>query len=187
MWFAGLFVSTARLGRGLLLSWRIRRNAFPFPEEILHPFAQRLSSLLGRPTPRIFVSDQISVPAAIGCFPSIVLVPPALLARLDDKQLLAVLVHECAHAIRRDPLAALYQRLLAAFLWFHPLAHLANVLLDRAREDVCDNYALHIFRGGLFADAACCRRMGSFRGQEFSSSFLFGLETPTTQPRSPTT
>src|SRR5262249_46133437 len=53
-----------------------------------------------------------------------------------------VLVHECAHAIRRDPLIALYQRLLSAFLWFHPLVHLANALLNRAREDVCDNWVL---------------------------------------------
>jgi beta-lactamase regulating signal transducer with metallopeptidase domain len=144
IWFAGLLVSLTRLGRGILFSWRIRRHAFAFPEETLRPFAQRLSSLLGRLAPPILASDQISVPAVIGCSRSIVLLPPALLARLDDKQLLAVLVHECAHAIRRDPLAALYQGLLAAFLWFHPLARLANSLLDRAREDVCDNYALRV-------------------------------------------
>jgi beta-lactamase regulating signal transducer with metallopeptidase domain len=141
VWFVGLLASMARMGRGLLLLWRIRRNAFPFPEEILS-FEERLSSLLGRPPPPIYASDQISVPAVTGCFRPIVLLPPALLAKLNDNELLAVLVHECAHAIRRDPLVAHYQRLLAAILWFHPLVQLANALLDRAREDVCDNYAL---------------------------------------------
>jgi beta-lactamase regulating signal transducer with metallopeptidase domain len=142
IWLAGMLVAMARFGLGLLLSWRIRRNAFPLPEEILQPFAESLSSSLGRPTPPILVSDQISVPAAIGCFRSIVLVPPALLPKLNDEQLLSVLLHECAHAIRRDPLVTHYQRLLSAFLWFHPLVYLANRLLDRAREGVCDNYAL---------------------------------------------
>jgi beta-lactamase regulating signal transducer with metallopeptidase domain len=142
VWFAGMLVSLARIGLGLVLLSRIRRNAFPLPEEILHPFAERLTCLLGRRPPPILVSDQISVPAASGCFRTIVLLPPALLARLNDKQLLLVLVHECAHAIRCDPFVAHYQRLLSAFLWFHPLGHLANTLLDRAREAVCDNYAL---------------------------------------------
>jgi beta-lactamase regulating signal transducer with metallopeptidase domain len=141
VWFVGMLLSMARMGRGLLLSWRIRRNAFPFPEEILS-FEERLSSLLGRPPPPIYASDQVSVPAVTGCFRPIVLLPPALLAKLNDNELLAVLVHECAHAIRRDPLVAHCQRLLAALLWFHPLVHVANALLDRAREDVCDNYAL---------------------------------------------
>lgn len=53
-----------------------------------------------------------------------------------------MLVHEYAHALRRDALVALYQRTLAAVLWFHPLVHYASQLLDRVREEICDNYVL---------------------------------------------
>jgi hypothetical protein len=61
---------------------------------------------------------------------------------LDEEQLLQVLVHECAHALRRDPLTGLYQRVLGAVIWFHPLVHLANRRLDRVREELCDNHVL---------------------------------------------
>jgi hypothetical protein len=53
-----------------------------------------------------------------------------------------VLIHECAHAHRRDALVALYQRSLLALFWFHPLVYLASRLLDRERETICDNYVL---------------------------------------------
>jgi len=68
--------------------------------------------------------------------------PPSLLDKLDDHQLLQVLIHECAHARRRDALVAIYQRTLLAIFWFNPLVYLASRLLDRVREEICDNYVL---------------------------------------------
>ena len=38
------------------------------------------------------------------------------------------------------PSSACSSGCLAAAFWFHPLIHLANRLLDRAREEICDNY-----------------------------------------------
>ncbi len=81
---------------------------------------------------------------AVGYFRTIVLVPSSLMDKIDDQQLLQVLIHECAHALRHDALVALYQRLLLAILWFHPLAYFASQRLDRVREELCDNYVLRI-------------------------------------------
>lgn len=72
----------------------------------------------------------------------VIVLPSSLLDKLDDHQLLQVLIHECAHARRRDALVALYQRSLVAIFWFHPLVYLASRLLDREREEICDNYVL---------------------------------------------
>jgi beta-lactamase regulating signal transducer with metallopeptidase domain len=142
VWLVGMVVALARLGRGLHLAHRIRRAALPVDRKLLEPLAHRLSMHLGCSPPPILVSDRIDVPMAVGCLQSVVLLPSALAATLDDRKLLHVLLHECAHAVRRDPLVGLGQRLLAAGLWFHPLVHVANRWLDRAREELCDNAVL---------------------------------------------
>ena len=53
-----------------------------------------------------------------------------------------MLLHEFAHALRRDPLVGLLQRLAAAVFWPYPPVHLVNRRLAAAREEVCDNYVL---------------------------------------------
>jgi len=78
----------------------------------------------------------------VGYVQPLIVLPSALVDKLDHQQLLQVLIHECAHARRRDALIALYQRSLLALFWFHPLVYLASRLLDRVREEICDNYVL---------------------------------------------
>ena len=70
------------------------------------------------------------------------MLPSSLVDKMDHQQLLQVLIHECAHVRRRDALVAFYQRSLLALFWFHPLVYLASRLLDRVREEICDNYVL---------------------------------------------
>ena len=53
-----------------------------------------------------------------------------------------MLVHEFAHALRRDPLVGFVQRLAAIVYWPYPPVHFLNRRLAWAREEVCDNYVL---------------------------------------------
>ena len=142
LWAAGTSVSLARLTRGLQLMSRVRRTGRPLPELRIAPLRNRLASALGGNVPEIRTSGQVGVPVALGCLRPIVLLPASLPARLNDHQLFQILVHECAHTLRHDTLVGLYQWLLAAMLWFHPLIYVANRMLDRAREELCDNYVL---------------------------------------------
>jgi len=88
------------------------------------------------------MSDEVAGPVCVGLLRPIVLMPPRLLDQLSPAQVPQVLAHECAHARRGDHLVALLQRLLAAAWWPHPLVHLLNRSLDRAREERCDNHVV---------------------------------------------
>jgi len=142
LWAAGSLIGLVRLIIGLHAMRLVRRSAKPPAPESMAALRNRLATALGCNLPEILVSEQVEVPVALGCLQSIVLLPACFLERFNDSQLFQMLVHECAHALRRDTLAGFYQRLLASVLWFHPLIYIANRFLDRAREEVCDNYVL---------------------------------------------
>lgn len=142
LWAAGMLVAWVRLIRGLHTMSRVRRSAIPAAPESLALLRHRLATALGCNLPEILVSEQVGVPVTLGCVRPLVLLPASFPEHFNDYQLFQMLVHECAHALRRDTLVGFYQRLLAGVLWFHPLIYVANGFLDRAREEVCDNYVL---------------------------------------------
>ena len=92
--------------------------------------------------PRIGTTGKVAGPVVIGIFRPWVLIPARYLETLSRGELLQVLIHEGAHALRRDPLQALLQRITGALFWWNPLIHLVNQELTRAREEVCDNFVL---------------------------------------------
>jgi beta-lactamase regulating signal transducer with metallopeptidase domain len=143
-WAAGAFLGVARLTASLLKVRRLRRAATYRPTERITLLAETIGNFLEGGVPRILFSEQAGVPMALGWWRPVLLLPPSILDRLDDRQLSHVLMHECAHAVRRDAFVGLYQRVLSGVFWFHPLIHLANRLLDRVREEICDNYVLRI-------------------------------------------
>jgi beta-lactamase regulating signal transducer with metallopeptidase domain len=142
LWLAGTLLSLSGLVRGMLTARRIRRNALSLRAERMVAARTQLLALFCRDLPPIFSSDLVDVPMAVGYWRPVILLPTSLLAHLDDHQLLQVLVHESAHALRRDALVALFQRVLVSVFWFHPLIYLASRLLDGVREEICDNHVL---------------------------------------------
>ena len=144
LWAAGVTVFLVRLIRGLHTMSRVRRSGLALPDARIVSLRNRLASAFGPNLPEIRASERVGVPVALGWLQPIVLLPSSFLTRFNDRQLFQILLHECAHALRYDTLAGLYQRLLAAMLWFHPLIHIANRLLDRSREELCDNYVLQV-------------------------------------------
>ena len=118
------------------------KSARPFNGEADRP---RVASALGVSVdrlPAIGVSDRTSQPLTVGVIRPSILIPEGLAASLSADALRDVLIHECAHALRRDTLVGLLQRLAAILCWPNPLVHLMNRALESAREELCDNYVL---------------------------------------------
>ncbi len=79
----------------------------------------------------------------IGLWRPYVVVSRGLVAVLSGTELRAVLAHEHAHARRRDPLRLLLGRVLAAHLWFLPLATDMSGRARRGYELAADRHAVN--------------------------------------------
>jgi GWxTD domain-containing protein len=88
-----------------------------------------------------WTSDRCAAPVTVGWLRPIVILPPCW-NTWPAGQLDAVMVHEQAHARRRDPLVhwlALFNR---AVFWFHPLAWWLERRLGSLAEEACDAVVL---------------------------------------------
>lgn len=84
----------------------------------------------------------VAGPQVIGLRRTILMVPADFMARLPATERDAVLLHELAHARRRDFAWNLLQRLGLALVWFHPAAWALYRGLAFEREAACDAMAV---------------------------------------------
>jgi bla regulator protein BlaR1 len=101
-----------------------RRLELPEPPEVL--------MLPGRISPMVW---------GVGRAPRLLL-PTELLARLDDGSRQTLLAHELAHLRRRDQRVRLFELLVTALFWWHPVVWLARRELREAEEQCCDAWVL---------------------------------------------
>jgi uncharacterized protein (TIGR03067 family) len=147
VWVLGMFYLFVRLFlRGYVLR-RLLETARSVDNDVnLRPIFAEIRGLLDinrLPAVLLWPDSQVSVtPLTAGIFRPIILLSEKLLDSLNHEELRDVLVHECAHVLRRDPLIGLLQRIVGIMFWPYPLVWLMNRNLARAREEVCDNYVL---------------------------------------------
>jgi beta-lactamase regulating signal transducer with metallopeptidase domain len=142
-WAAVAMLLLARVLVGVVQLWRLRNSAEKIdlatldslPRQTLLDFQQyRQASLC--------VSDDVSVPTAVGLFRPAVVVPRWILAELSAADLNSVLVHELAHLRRYDDWTNLLQKLVRALFFFHPAVWWIEGRLSLEREMACDEHVL---------------------------------------------
>jgi beta-lactamase regulating signal transducer with metallopeptidase domain len=140
IWIAGTFAMLMRL-----IS-RLRREGRE---------AQLAHSLSINDAASGFITDGIPVsfdprhraPAVVGIFYPCILLPIGIDRVLNQREFEAVLLHELAHARRRDNLIRLLYELSLCALWFHPLIWLAGARISLYRELSCDESVIQRAHG----------------------------------------
>ena len=145
LWLGGVLLLSARLASGLLATWRLAiAGTRPVPEawrQALDRLATRLR--VSRPV-RLVASALIRVPAVIGWWRPVILIPVSVLtgSGLTPLQLDALLAHELAHVRRHDYLVNLLQSMIETLLFYHPAAWWVSARVREEREHCCDDLAV---------------------------------------------
>jgi beta-lactamase regulating signal transducer with metallopeptidase domain len=108
-----------------------------------------------------FVADGIPVsfdsrhpaPAVGGVLYPRILLPTGIDRLLNRQELNAVLLHEVAHAKRRDNLIRLVYEVSLCALWFHPLIWLVGIRMALYRELSCDESVIRRAHGQALVSA----------------------------------
>ena len=104
----------------------------------------------------------MSVPAVIGFFRPIVLLPMRALTGLTPEQLEAVIAHELGHIKRFDVAVNFFQVIAETLFFFHPAVWWLNKRIRADREDCCDDVAIATC-GGTVGYARALATMESWR------------------------
>ena len=104
--------------------------------------------------PRLSLSPKLGSPATVGILRSQICVPALAIEGLSVPQQRAMLGHELAHILRRDPLWFFLYRLVERVFFFQPLNRYARKQVQELAEFQCDDWAAQQLGHGL--DLARC-------------------------------
>jgi beta-lactamase regulating signal transducer with metallopeptidase domain len=139
VWMVGFIIMSVRAG---VAAWRVRslrQRAIEWADESWRRKLRDWTKEFGISKPvRLCLTAMNDVPAVIGHFKPIVLLPGALVTHLSTAQLEALILHELTHIRRNDYLINFLQLLCETVLFFHPLAWWLSAHIREEREHCCD-------------------------------------------------
>lgn len=151
LYVAVVFILLFRLFISYIRLRLLRRRTQPAPPEL----TARLEQWLVRcPTSRpveLRLSSRARSPLAIGFLRPVIVMPTDLVLHLNQQEYDDLGVHELAHIRRADDWTNLLQRLLQAFLFFHPAAVYIGRKLKLERELACDDWVVAAHEGKSYA------------------------------------
>jgi beta-lactamase regulating signal transducer with metallopeptidase domain len=139
-WMIGVIVSLARLGNSLRKLHKIKSQAQTVSVADINCSDP---DLLLRSV-SITLSKGIQSPGLAGFIRPTILLPADITSWTNPEERTAILRHEFAHLDRRDHLVSLFQSILKALLFFHPMLRYACDQLSLERELACDDRVLDL-------------------------------------------
>ena len=128
---------------GMLAAWLPKLWKAPefsgWRENALEKCVERLQRRVGLRQPvTLRFSGSIAEPVLFGFRKAIVVLPTGLAGKLSSRELESVILHELAHAKRRDNWTAAFAHVVTCIFWFYPFLWWIERRLHRERELACD-------------------------------------------------
>jgi beta-lactamase regulating signal transducer with metallopeptidase domain/membrane-associated protease RseP (regulator of RpoE activity) len=115
---AGIAIFAWRWVRAQVALRRIAKQASPAPASVSRLVKSMARSL--RASPRILISERLTIPATWGLLHPKILVPASLCEPGEEARLRCILAHELAHVERTDALACVFLSAAQALYFFCP-------------------------------------------------------------------
>jgi Zn-dependent protease with chaperone function len=138
-------VSLFRLAYGLWRVRQIRKSCTELDTASIDPaIAGAIQDSTSQDTTlhrrvKLCVSNEVTVPAAIGIFRPAIVFPAQLLPQLSADEFQVILLHELAHLRRWDDWTNLAQKIVKAIFFLHPAVWWIESRLNIEREMACDD------------------------------------------------
>jgi len=143
IWFICFLANVVKMLAGLIYIQRIRYTGIQQPPiywtERLQELLQRLR--ISKPV-LLLESELVKVPAALGAFKPVILIPAGLCMQLPPEQVEAILLHELSHIKRRDYFVNLLQTFAGSIFFFNPAVLWVSSLIKTEREHCCDDMVI---------------------------------------------
>ena len=159
LWMSGTVLLFARMARARI-SFRLQRRSYrKVGDPILVQRVVRVQRSVGVCSLDVLESEDLETPVAFGtCRPAIGL-PRDFDTHFTPAQQEAVLAHELAHLVARDPIWQLLADCMCALWWWHPLVWWTRRRLAFASECAADEASLG-FQSGPETLAECLVTLG---------------------------
>jgi beta-lactamase regulating signal transducer with metallopeptidase domain len=141
-WILAAWVALLRLAIGLWRLRDLRRSCTAIDPAELDIAIQKTVGEFSSRQVTLAASENVSVPAAIGFFKPMVVIPGWALRELPPEELNIILLHEFAHLRRWDDWTNLLQKVVRAIFLFHPAVWWIDGRLALEREMACDDEVL---------------------------------------------
>ena len=115
---------------------------------------QRIACSLGLHNRLQLVKDKNLYSFCFGLFRPQIIISQELVESLTDKELEAVLIHEQAHLINRDPLKILLGKTIASTFFFLPIFHELYRNIEATNELIADRWTIEIQKDAKFLRGA---------------------------------
>ena len=157
-WAIWAAFSLTRLARDLLLLARAKRRCRPIDPEV-ERYLTGWQSACGRGRRvRLCTSDEVATASMLGLGDPIVALRPILVDALSLRDLDRVVLHEYAHARRRDDWTGVTHAVVDALVGWHPVVWWIGRHLRLEREVACDEWVVER-AGNPHAYASCLSRI----------------------------